>query len=83
MGLPRRRFRPRKGDVFVWSADLVHGGSRDIDPASASCRSLITHYCPGELEPGYFQDARHSGKLQFADDASYCYPIRVASPPAS
>lgn len=45
MGLEQKTFRPRKGDVLIWSADLVHGGSPVTDP-SLTRKSLVGHYCP-------------------------------------
>lgn len=40
-----RQFRPMKGDVLVWSADLVHGGAPITDP-TLTRRSLVAHACP-------------------------------------
>jgi len=54
--LPLRRFRPSKGDALIWSADLVHGGSQIADPARTR-RSLVTHYCPEDVDPHYFSYA--------------------------
>ena len=42
-GLKERRFLARKGDVFIWHADLVHGGSPIIDD-SRTRASLVCHY---------------------------------------
>lgn len=42
-GLKRETFIGRKGDVFIWSAQLAHGGSPIKDPARTR-RSLVTHY---------------------------------------
>lgn len=36
-------FVPRKGDVFIWHSQLLHGGS-PIDDMSGTRRSLVTHY---------------------------------------
>jgi phytanoyl-CoA hydroxylase len=54
-GLERRKFRPKKGDALIWSADLVHGGSRDIAPGLTR-KSIVTHYCPSDCEPIYSGD---------------------------
>lgn len=54
MGMERRTFLPRKGDVLIWAADLAHGGSPVTDPA-LSRRSLVGHYCPMRAEPIYFR----------------------------
>jgi phytanoyl-CoA hydroxylase len=42
-GLKERRFLARKGDVFIWHADLVHGGSPIADD-SRTRSSLVCHY---------------------------------------
>jgi ectoine hydroxylase-related dioxygenase (phytanoyl-CoA dioxygenase family) len=41
--LPRETFAARRGDVFIWSANLVHGGSLIENPHSTR-RSLVSHY---------------------------------------
>ncbi|TNF37012.1 MAG: hypothetical protein EP312_00030, partial [Gammaproteobacteria bacterium] len=51
-GLPVESFIARKGDVLVWAADLAHGGSPITDPY-ATRKSLVTHYCPQGVLPGY------------------------------
>ena len=81
MGLKRRKFRPRKGDVLLWHADLVHGGSREDDP-QLSRKSIATHYCPVELEPEYYTYAAHSQKLRYAPGCYYCHPIRLPRTPS-
>jgi ectoine hydroxylase-related dioxygenase (phytanoyl-CoA dioxygenase family) len=42
-GFTPRTFLPRKGDLLVWHANLVHGGSPIASP-SHSRRSLVAHY---------------------------------------
>lgn len=54
LGLGRRSFLPRKGDVLIWSADLAHGGGEVNDPALTR-RSLVGHYCPARATPVYFK----------------------------
>jgi phytanoyl-CoA hydroxylase len=75
MGLERKKFRPKKGDALIWSADLAHGGSSGRDPNTTRL-SLVTHYCPVELEPAYYSRTRHSTKLHHADDCHYVHPLR-------
>jgi phytanoyl-CoA hydroxylase len=75
MGLERKKFRPKKGDALIWSADLAHGGSQERDPGSTRL-SLVAHYCPAELEPEYFRLIQNSGKLRHADNCYYVYPNR-------
>ncbi len=42
-GLTKETFLARKGDVFIWHSDLLHGGEEIRDPASTR-RSLVCHY---------------------------------------
>jgi phytanoyl-CoA hydroxylase len=42
-GLKEETFLARKGDVFIWHSDLVHGGGAIQDP-SKTRRSLVFHY---------------------------------------
>jgi ectoine hydroxylase-related dioxygenase (phytanoyl-CoA dioxygenase family) len=42
-GLKERRYLARKGDVFIWHSDLVHGGS-PIRDAGRTRASLVCHY---------------------------------------
>lgn len=52
-GFVRRHFRPRRGDVLFWNADLAHGGERIRVPAFTR-KSLVCHYCPIDAQPYYF-----------------------------
>jgi hypothetical protein len=36
------------------AADLVHGGTEITQPG-ATCRRLVTHYCPARNTPHYFR----------------------------
>jgi phytanoyl-CoA hydroxylase len=42
-GLERETFIGRKGDCFIWSCQLAHGGTRINDPKRTR-KSLVTHY---------------------------------------
>jgi ectoine hydroxylase-related dioxygenase (phytanoyl-CoA dioxygenase family) len=42
-GLTRELFLPRQGDVLIWHAQLLHGGSTITNPEAKRC-SLVTHY---------------------------------------
>jgi ectoine hydroxylase-related dioxygenase (phytanoyl-CoA dioxygenase family) len=42
-GLQEARFYPKPGDVLIWHAQLLHGGSPILDP-QATRKSLVTHY---------------------------------------
>ncbi len=81
LGLKRRTFLPRKGDVLIWAADLAHGGSAVTDPALTR-RSLVGHYCPARVEPVYFKlepVRRAMALLGSGAYASQYYPIEPAS----
>ncbi len=52
-GMPEQRFLARKGDILIWSADLVHGGSPIVD-ATLTRRSLVAHACPVTANPHFF-----------------------------
>ncbi|MDP4826042.1 MAG: hypothetical protein NWR73_00025, partial [Flavobacteriales bacterium] len=34
---------PKKGDILLWHANLLHGGSKLIDP-SKTRKSMVCHY---------------------------------------
>ena len=51
-GLSIQRFQAKKGDVLIWAAGLMHGGSLVEQPARTR-KSLVTHYCPADLHPMY------------------------------
>jgi len=76
MGLQRVQFRPKKGDALIWHADLVHGGSQEVDPNS-SRKSLVTHYCPIDCEPAYFSTAAHSKKIPHRSGGAYSHQLHV------
>ncbi|MBJ6109664.1 phytanoyl-CoA dioxygenase family protein [Hymenobacter sp. BT523] len=42
-GLPKQVFLARKGDVFVWHANLMHGGEPHLDKAQTR-KSMVFHY---------------------------------------
>ncbi len=42
-GLQRHTFPAKKGDLFIWSANLVHGGS-PIGDLTRTRKSLVCHY---------------------------------------
>lgn len=63
MSLPVATFLPKRGDVLIWAADLVHGGS-PVEKQGATCRSLVGHYCPSSVRPNYFEFAPSRAKTQ-------------------
>ncbi len=75
-GLVRSQFRPRRGDLVIWHADLCHGGSRQTNPALTR-RSLVTHFCPVDNDPDYFSKYPHGGRQRHAPSGAYfCHPLR-------
>lgn len=78
-GLSIQRFLPRRGDIFIWHADLAHGGSPITDP-SLSRQSLVGHFCPSRRRPHYFSYAPQRatvqayGKLRYS---SFHYDLAV------
>ena len=54
-GLERQTFHARKGDIFLWHAALVHGGSPANDP-NATRKSLVVHY---SSQGAYPRDRRY------------------------
>lgn len=55
-GLKRESFLARRGDVLIWHSDLAHGGTPIA--ADRSRKSLVTHYCPREVAPLFFETGR-------------------------
>ena len=43
LGLKKEVFLAKKGDVFIWHANLLHGGEPHTDP-SKTRRSMVFHY---------------------------------------
>jgi phytanoyl-CoA hydroxylase len=53
MGLKKECFLAKRGDILIWSADLAHGGSRISGDQTR--KSVVTHYCPSDVVPLYFE----------------------------
>jgi ectoine hydroxylase len=48
-GLEKRYFHAKKGDVLIWHANLLHGGSPILEKG-ATRRSMVSHYfCEGVI----------------------------------
>jgi hypothetical protein len=45
----------KKGDVFVWAADLAHGSNPRSRPDHETRMSLVTHYAPEAVAPFWFR----------------------------
>lgn len=54
-GMTYHRFPARKGDVFFWTADLVHCSHPRTLPPETSRLSCVTHYHPATTEPFWFR----------------------------
>lgn len=50
-GCAKRDFLAKKGDVFVWAADLVHASNPRTRPIEETRLSCVTHYCPETTRP--------------------------------
>lgn len=55
------RLLARKGDVFFWTADLVHRSHPRSLPAETPLLSCVTHYCPATSMPDWFNDPEKRG----------------------
>ena len=53
--MPYQRLLAKKGDVFLWTADLVHLSHPRSLPEDTSRMACVTHYCPMTTEPFYFR----------------------------
>ncbi|MDR3536444.1 MAG: phytanoyl-CoA dioxygenase family protein [Acetobacteraceae bacterium] len=51
---PYRRLLAKKGDVFFWTADLVHRSHPQTPPGGRSRLACVTHYCPATSAPHWF-----------------------------
>ena len=71
-GFKKETFRPKKGDVLIWSADLVHGGSAIARP-ELTRRSFVAHWCPVSAEHYYFAYGKNCGRIKMNDTLSYSY----------
>ena len=59
-GLSRETFLGRKGDVFIWSCQIAHGGTPIANPKSTR-RSLVTHYWRADDMPRHKLEPRNGG----------------------
>lgn len=75
-GVRATKFRPRAGDVFIWSADLAHGGSAYTDD-SKTRKSLVVHYCPANVNPMYYEYNGRAEKIKFKDGCYYTTQPKV------
>ena len=71
-GMKYERFLAKKGDVFFWTADLVHRSHPRTLPDGTSRLSCVTHYHPTTTTPFWFRhhpDRTHV--TDFGDRGSY------------
>ena len=59
--LAHRRLLAKKGDVFFWTADLVHRSHPLVLPSDTSRLSCVTHYCPATSMPHWFREPDKRG----------------------
>ena len=72
LGCEKKDFIAKKGDVFVWAADLAHGSNPRTLPEHETRRSVVTHYHPTTTRP--FWCRFHPGKrgvAAYRDIATY------------
>ena len=70
LGLERQIFHPKKGDVLLWSADLAHGGCQQLTEGLTR-KSIVTHYCPINVNPVYDNGRTRPLRLRYNDSAFY------------
>jgi phytanoyl-CoA hydroxylase len=78
-GLQRKKFIAKKGDVLFWTNDFAHGGAPVTKP-NHSRLSLVTHYCPVNVNPYYFYTRFHAPKIQYSDTCSYTFVDHESKP---
>ncbi|MEO0479905.1 MAG: phytanoyl-CoA dioxygenase family protein [Planctomycetota bacterium] len=54
-GCEKVDFLAKKGDVFFWAADLVHGSNERTADPELTRRSCVTHYCPDWTRPTFMR----------------------------
>lgn len=65
-------FIARKGDVFVWSADLVHGSNPRTLPEHETRLSVVTHYCPRTTQPFWLRfQPKHGARVEHESGVAY------------
>lgn len=76
-GCPLTRFHPKKGDALIWHADLVHGGSPRLK-REITRWSLVSHYCPVDVDPEWMDRVPHSGRREHAPGSTYIHQMHTA-----
>jgi phytanoyl-CoA hydroxylase len=71
-GMEYQRFLAKKGDVFFWTADLVHRSHPRTLPDGTSRLSCVTHYHPAGTVPFWFRfHPDRQRVVEFKDRGSY------------
>ncbi len=75
VNIPPRVFLPRKGDMLIWHAYLVHEGTA-IKDATRTRKSLVTHYTTRNSFPdsAKYPQADETGKLYEENGGIFYYP---------
>jgi phytanoyl-CoA hydroxylase len=78
-GYEYQRFLATKGDVFFWTADLVHRSHPRRLPEDTSRLSCVTHYYPDTTMPFWFRHhPDRTARRAYGDSAHYVsihYPL--------
>jgi ectoine hydroxylase-related dioxygenase (phytanoyl-CoA dioxygenase family) len=69
-GLKQEAFCPRKGDLFIWHAQLYHGGSPIRDPRRTR-RSMVNHFWRSQDYPADWQDEAAPGRWVLRRDRMF------------
>ena len=79
-GFPYRTLLAKKGDVFFWTAGLVHRSHPRRLAETTSRLSCVTHYCPATTAPFWFRFFPDNRTLQphgIGAFASAYYPLPI------
>ena len=70
LGCEKRDLIAKKGDVFIWAADLVHGSNARTRPEEETRMSCVTHYCPETTQPLWtWLNPEHCGREKYGERA--------------
>ena len=69
--LAMNRLLAKKGDVFFWTADLVHRSHPPSLPEDTPRLSCVTHYCPATSMPLFFKDPLKRGIEPYWDAGGF------------
>jgi phytanoyl-CoA hydroxylase len=75
-GMKTDYFMAKKGDVLIWSADLMHGGA-PINDSSRTRKSLVSHFMPLGVMPTFY-DFSNVNYVQYPNGGWHLDRIKVA-----